>query len=177
MHLLKESLETWNLASLLEISLPDSNLSLLSAVFSVVSCHFYSIKFLDYWKKWFLCICFEQVFFRVFYLTVCAISQDVHVDTSWVDWFLYITSLLNTQSTWHNMPHSLLFKLKCFLQLTHIHTLTVALESNLGCSILPKDTLACRFEHPGIEPPTFRLVGDLLYLLRYSSQLSATTAI
>lgn len=49
--------------------------------------------------------------------------------------------------------HTNLFSmLKCFyLTFTHI-------QSNLG-------TLTCRLEQSWIEPPTFRLVDDLLYLL------------
>lgn len=35
----------------------------------------------------------------------------------------------------------------------------------LCSSIFPKDTLACRLEQPGFEPPAFQLVDDLLYLL------------
>ena len=35
-------------------------------------------------------------------------------------------------------------------------------------SILPKDTLTHGLEEPGIKPPIFRLVDDLLYLLSHS---------
>ncbi len=52
---------------------------------------------------------------------------------------------------------------------THIHTHTFTHQwgSNLGFSILPKDTSKCRPEEPGIKPPTFCLVADLLYLLSH----------
>ena len=46
-----------------------------------------------------------------------------------------------------------------------------ATESNLGFSVLPKDTSTCGLEEPGIEPLTFRLVDDALYLLRHSRPL------
>lgn len=50
--------------------------------------------------------------------------------------------------------------------LTFTYFLTVALESNLGFTILPKETLAYRLEDPGFTPPTSQLVDDLFYLLR-----------
>lgn len=37
-------------------------------------------------------------------------------------------------------------------------------QYNLGFSIFPKNTLACRLKEPEITPTTFRLVEDLLYL-------------
>lgn len=33
---------------------------------------------------------------------------------------------------------------------------------------LPKDTLACRLEKPGIEPPILWLVADMVYLMSHS---------
>jgi len=42
------------------------------------------------------------------------------------------------------------------------------LKSNLGLSVLPKDTTACGLAEAGIEPPTFRLVDEQLYLLSHS---------
>lgn len=50
---------------------------------------------------------------------------------------------------------------------THTRTFTHRgyIGGILGFSILPKDTSTCRLEEPGFEPPTFRLVGNPLYLL------------
>ena len=39
---------------------------------------------------------------------------------------------------------------------------------NLGLSVLPKDTSTCGLEEPGIAPPIFQLVDDLLYVLSHS---------
>lgn len=47
---------------------------------------------------------------------------------------------------------------------------TIASDSNLGFSILLKDTLPCRLERPGIEPPTVGLVADLLSLPAQNSR-------
>ena len=43
---------------------------------------------------------------------------------------------------------------------THSYTDGTAIGSNLGLSILPKDTSTCGLEEPGIEPPILRLVDD-----------------
>lgn len=40
-----------------------------------------------------------------------------------------------------------------------------SIGSNLGFGVLPKDSSTCGQEEMGIEPPTQRLVDDLLYLL------------
>ena len=45
------------------------------------------------------------------------------------------------------------------------------IRSNLGFSILLKDTLTCSWKEPGFEPPTFRLLDKPLYLLTYSRTL------
>ena len=60
---------------------------------------------------------------------------------------------------------------------THIHTPSAAkamqginqhIGSNLGFSVLPKDTSTCRQEEPGFEPLTHGSLVDLLYLLSHS---------
>ena len=51
---------------------------------------------------------------------------------------------------------------------THSYTDGSAIRTNLGLSVLPKDTSTCGLEEPGIEPPIFRLVDDPLYLLNHS---------
>lgn len=38
----------------------------------------------------------------------------------------------------------------------------------LAFNSLPKDTLACRLEKPGIEPPILWLVADMVYLMSHS---------
>lgn len=47
---------------------------------------------------------------------------------------------------------------------THIHTVMDASKSSLRLH-LAEGYLACRQAQPGIEPPTFQLVDDLLYHL------------
>lgn len=47
---------------------------------------------------------------------------------------------------------------QCFLSNTHT-------PSNPEFSILPKDASACRLKQPGIKPPAFQLVYNLVYLL------------
>ena len=52
---------------------------------------------------------------------------------------------------------------------SHIHTPMVATTGGkVGFSVLPKDTLTCRQEEPGFEPPTLGSLDDLLYLLSHS---------
>lgn len=71
----------------------------------------------------------------------------------------YMTQAL--KSTIYNMAHSY----KHFL--SHSHTPMEASEGNLGFSILPKDTWACRLK---IKPTIFWLVDGLLQLLNYNNQ-------
>ena len=65
---------------------------------------------------------------------------------------------------------------------SHIHTPMVAgyayqlTGGNVGFSVLPKDTSTCGQEEPGFEPPTFRSLDDLLYLLSHSRHLSPAPA-
>lgn len=49
---------------------------------------------------------------------------------------------------------------------SHPITNATAIRRKLGFSILPKDT--SNVEEPGIKPPTFSKVDDLLYLLSLS---------
>ena len=51
---------------------------------------------------------------------------------------------------------------------THSCTVGTAIGSNFGLSILPKDTSTYGLDELGIEPPIFRLVDDLLYLVKHS---------
>lgn len=45
-----------------------------------------------------------------------------------------------------------------YLTVTHIHTLMrEQLRATWGSVFLPKETLACRLEQAGIEPPTFQI--------------------
>lgn len=89
-----------------------------------------------------------------------------------MDRFLYSTFLLKHSK--HSIKHasfiqSFFLHLSVFnLKFTTIHTTLNNLESNLGFRILPKDTLASRLDYSGFEPPTFRLVGNLLYLVIHS---------
>lgn len=53
---------------------------------------------------------------------------------------------------------------------THSHS-SEHIRSNLRFSVLHKDTVACKQEHPGIKPPTIRLLDDLLYLLSHTHLL------
>lgn len=52
----------------------------------------------------------------------------------------------------------------------HVHHADehACMGSNFKSSILPKNTLACRLEQPGIVPPTSRAVEHLLFLLSYT---------
>lgn len=57
----------------------------------------------------------------------------------------------------------------CLTIKTHLHSPE---HNNLSFSILPKQTLVCRLEQPGINQLSFRLADDLLYLLSHSHQIS-----
>ncbi|XP_067467834.1 large proline-rich protein BAG6 isoform X2 [Thunnus thynnus] len=67
------------------------------------------------------------------------------------------------------------------LRCSDSHTDGTAIGSNLGFSILAKDTSTCGLEELGIELPIFQLVDNLLYLLSHScpnnSRLSAIFAV
>ena len=59
---------------------------------------------------------------------------------------------------------------------TYVHTLMAEVQgaellirSNLGCSILLKDTLTCSWGSQGMEPATYRLLDSLLYHLSHSN--------
>lgn len=53
---------------------------------------------------------------------------------------------------------------ECFLMFIYIHILMNISEKTV-LSILPKDTLVYQLQQPGINPPIFQLVNNLLYLL------------
>lgn len=76
-----------------------------------------------------------------------------------MDWFLYNTFLLymSTQSALYNIPHSPIYTHipASYLTFTHSDECT---GSGSGFGILPTDTLACRLEQPGIEPPTLQII-------------------
>ena len=74
---------------------------------------------------------------------------------------------------WSTSAFPACWLLKALYNTCHIHQSThtfmhrwLSIGSNLGFSILLKDTLTYRLEEPGIEPPTFKLVGDPLCLLK-----------
>lgn len=81
--------------------------------------------------------------------------------------FLHAFLLKSNQSILHSIPCSpaLTGTFLCFLKpsafyltVTHIHTLMrEQLRATWGSVSLPKETLACRLEQAGIEPPTFQI--------------------
>lgn len=81
-----------------------------------------------------------------------------------MDWCLYSPFLLyySTQSIHTHVHTSAFFTSNAFnLTFTHSHS---DIRGNL-ISSLAKDALKCILVEPGIEPLTFWLVGDALYLL------------
>ena len=63
------------------------------------------------------------------------------------------------------------------LSLSHIdHPLSAQPSGvNLGISILPNDTLACKMGETGIRPSTFSSVDNPLYLMSHSRQVTGLT--
>lgn len=87
----------------------------------------------------------------------------------------YALKVSSTTSPIHSFTHAfiLLSTSKCFLTFTHTQTLSHSdgcFKGNLRFGILPKGTPACGLEESGINPLTFELVANPLYLLSLSRQ-------